>query len=196
MKRTLFWTTLLAIPALARAADPCADSRDLRLTNGHIVTFDAKNTIATQVTIQNGRFTAIGPAANLKLNPCTKTIDLKGRTAVPGLIDNHNHIVLLGMRPGHDIRIETATSIAEVQATLKARAKTVPPGAFITTLGDWNAKQFAEKRAPTMAELDQALPNNPYIMNGSGTITNSAGKAFFESKGIMVSPTGVIRSEE
>jgi len=185
--------TLAGIPA--SAADVCDGSRDLRLTNGRIVTMDQKNSIVSEVTIQNGRFAAVGPAGNLKLSPCTKVVNLRGRTVVPGLIDNHNHIVLLGMRPGHDIRIETATSIAEVQATLKARAKTVPPGAFITTLGDWNAKQFAEKRAPTMAELDQALPNNPYIMNGSGTITNSLGKAFFESKGIMVSPTGTIAGQ-
>ena len=44
-------------------------------------------------------------AGSAKLNPCTKVINLGGRTVVPGLIDNHNHIVLLGMRPGHDIRI-------------------------------------------------------------------------------------------
>jgi hypothetical protein len=192
MKRTLLCTALLAIPALASAADPCADSRDLRLTNGHIVTFDAKNTIATQVTIQNGRFAAVGPAANLKLDACTKTIDLKGRTVVPGLIDNHNHIVLLGMRPGHDIRLETPASIAEVQDMLRARAKTVPAGQFITALGDWNIKQFAEKRLPTLAELDAALPNHPFIMNGSGTAVNSLAKTFFESKGVAVTPAGTI----
>jgi hypothetical protein len=141
MKDALLCTALLAIPALARATDPCADSRDLRLTNGHIVTFDAKNTIASQVTIQNGRFAAVGPAANLKLNPCTKTIDLKGRTVVPGLIDNHNHIVLPGMRPGYDIRLERPASIAEVQDMLRARAKNVPAGEFITALGDWNTRQ-------------------------------------------------------
>jgi predicted amidohydrolase YtcJ len=113
---------------------------------------------------------------------------------VPGLIDNHNHIVLLGMRPGHDIRLETAFSIAEVQAMLRAKARTVPAGEFITTLGDWNIKQFAEKRLPTLAELDQALPDHPYIMNGGGgTAVNSRAKAFFESKGIMVSATGGIQ---
>ena len=46
MKRTLLCTALLAVPALARAADPCADSRDLRFTNGHIVTFDVSGFIA------------------------------------------------------------------------------------------------------------------------------------------------------
>jgi hypothetical protein len=180
----------MALPAFA--ATDCSASRDLRLTNGRIYTMDQKNSIVNEVTIQDGRFAAVGPLGNLKPSACTKVINLRGRTVVPGLIDNHNHIVLFGMRPGHDVRIETAASIADVQAILKARAKTVPAGAFITTLGDWNAKQFAEKRAPTMIELDAALPENPYIMNGSGTIVNSLGKKFFESKGIMVSPTGTI----
>src|ERR1700752_3281678 len=100
----------------------CDDARDLRLINGKIATMDQGNRIVSEVTIQDGRFAAVGKASNLKLNPCTKTIDLKGRTAVPGLIDNHNHIVLLGMRPGYDIRLETAASIADVQAAIKARA--------------------------------------------------------------------------
>ncbi len=183
-----------ALPAFA--AD-CASSRDLHLINGRIHTMDRKDTIVSEVTIQNGRFDAVGKGAGQKLSPCTKTINLGGRTAVPGLIDNHNHIVLLGMRPGHDVRLETAASIEEIQGILRARAKTVAAGAFITTLGDWNIKQFAEKRLPTLAELDQALPDHPYLMNGGGgTVTNSRGKAFFEGKGIAVSPTGVIANAD
>jgi hypothetical protein len=188
----LIAASALAGTALAASPDPCAEARDLRLVNGKIATMDARNTIAGEVTIQDGRFAYIGKA-NAKLNPCTKVINLGGRTVVPGLIDNHNHIVLLGMRPGHDIRIETAASIADVQALLQARAQTVSAGAWITTLGDWNIKQFAEKRLPTLAELDAALLRNPYVMNGGGgAVTNSLGKAFFEGKGIPVSPEGVI----
>jgi predicted amidohydrolase YtcJ len=160
----------LAAPAVAQGR--CAQARDLRLVNGRIHTLDARNTIVTEVTVKDGKFTAVGRGEG-NLDPCTRTIDLGGRTVVPGLIDNHNHIVLLGMRPGHDVRLETAASIADVQAMLRARAATVPRGEFITTLGDWNAKQFAEKRAPTLAELDAALPQHPYIMNGSGTVVNT-----------------------
>lgn len=178
-----------AIPAFAQ--DACAGSSDLRIVNARIHTMDAKNTILNEIAIQDGKFSTAS-----KLSPCTKTINLRGRAVVPGLIDNHNHIVLFGMRPGHDVRIETAASIAEVQAILRERAKELPPGAFITTLGDWNAKQFAEKRAPTMEELDQALPNNPYVMNGSGTITNSLGKKFFESKGVTVNANGTITGQQ
>jgi predicted amidohydrolase YtcJ len=182
---------LMTTTAFAQGSIPCAGARDLRLVNGRIHTMDKQNAVVTEVMIQNGKITSVGRSG--RLNPCTRTINLAGRTAVPGLIDNHNHIVLLGMRPGHDIRLETASSIADVQTMLRARAQTVQAGAFITTLGDWNIKQFSEKRLPALAELDQALPEHPYLMNGGGgTVTNSRGKAFFESKGIAVSPAGVI----
>ena len=180
----------LAVPALAAN---CADSRDLKLVNAKIATMDKNNTTVSELTIQNGHFDTVGKSGVHKVGPCEKVIDLHGATVVPGLIDNHNHIVLLGTRPGYDIRLETAASIAQLQAALQAKAKTVPAGAFITTLGDWNIKQFAEKRLPTRAELDKALPDHPYLMNGGGgTVTNSLGKTFFEAKGIPVSPEGVI----
>ena len=60
---------------------------------------DAKNSIVSEVTIQDGVITGVGKTSG-RLSPCTRVVDLKGRTAVPGLVDNHNHIVLLGLRPG------------------------------------------------------------------------------------------------
>ncbi|HEY3826533.1 MAG TPA: hypothetical protein VGL82_18345 [Bryobacteraceae bacterium] len=108
MKR--LWLCLIALPALgtlvfaAGPADRCTGARDLKLVNGNIVSMDQRNTVLSEITIQNGLIAE----GNQKLNPCTKVINLRGRTAIPGIIDNHNHIVLLGMRPGHDIRLETA----------------------------------------------------------------------------------------
>ncbi len=184
-----------AAPASALAQDRCAGARDLRLVNGRIVTMDARNSIVPEITIQDGRIETVGRVGNARLSPCTKVIDLRGRTAVPGLIDNHNHIVLLGIRPGHDTRLETAASIADVQAAIAARAKGVPPGEFITAMGGWNQAQFAEKRLPTLAELDAAAPNHPVIVyqafNGPAA-TNTRGKAFFAGKGIAVSDAGAI----
>lgn len=175
-------------------ADPCADARDVRLTNGKIATMDGKNSVVSEVTIQEGRFAYVGPAGNHKLNPCTKVIDLRGRTVVPGLIDNHNHYVLFGSRPGHEIQLETATTIAQAMAMLKSRANTTPADGWVTTVGDWAPRQFAENRPPTLAEIDQAVPNHPVLLvpgNGAA-VTNSRGKQFFESKGIAVSPVGII----
>jgi len=175
--------------------DPCAGARDLRLTNGRFVTMDRQGSTATEVTIQDGRFTAVGPRGNQRLSPCTREINLRGRTVVPGLIDNHNHIVLLGIRPGYHTPLEGAASIAEVQTVIKARAKGVPAGGFITSMGGWNPAQFAEKRLPTLAELDAATSEHPVLVFQGFTgpaATNTRGKAFFTSKGVMVSDTGAI----
>jgi predicted amidohydrolase YtcJ len=181
----------IALPLVLPAADNCSGSRDLRLINGKIVTMDARNSVLSSVTIQNGRFDLSGA----KPSPCTKTVNLHGRTAVPGLIDNHNHIVLLGLRPGYDTRLETAASIKDVQAAIAARAKSVPGGKFITAMGGWNQAQFAEKRLPTLEELDAASADHPVLVFQAFTgpaATNTRGKAFFAGKGIEVSADGAI----
>jgi predicted amidohydrolase YtcJ len=197
MKRVVFAVAATLVATAAAAQTPaagCAGSRDLRLVNGKISTMDAKNSIVSEVTIQDGVFTAVGKSSG-RLSPCTKVVDLGGRSAVPGLIDNHNHIILLGLRPGHDTRLETASSIADVQTTIKARSKSVPAGEFITAMGGWNAAQFAETRLPTLQELDAADSSHPVIVYQSFTgpaAVNTAAKAFFAGKGIAVSDAGAI----
>jgi predicted amidohydrolase YtcJ len=198
MRYSIFFAVALALwqaaPALGQK-DACANSSSLRLFNGRIHTMDQQDSVANEVIIQQGRFAYIGPARGARLDPCTRWIDLRGRTAVPGLIDNHNHIVLLGLRPGYDTRLETAGSIGDVQALIRARAKNVPKGEFITAMGGWNPAQFAEKRLPTSAELDAAAPDHPVIVYQAFTgpaAVNSRAKAFFAAKGIAVNDTGII----
>ena len=190
--------TLVATTASAQtggAAKGCEGSRDLHFINGKIVTMDRKNSTVAEVTIQDGVFTTVGKGGAGRLSACTKTIDLKGQTVVPGLVDNHNHILLLGLRPGHDTRLETAASIGDVQSTIRAKAKAVPAGEFITAMGGWNFAQFAEKRMPTLAELDAADAGHPVILYQSFTgpaAVNTKAKAFFSSKNIVVSDSGAI----
>ena len=187
---------LLAVLATmfpASAQEACSWSRDLRLVNGKIHTFDAQDRVVNEVTIQEGRITYIGSAAGRKLDPCTKTINLHGRVVVPGLIDNHNHFVLFSHRPGYDVMVETATSIPEAMAMLKERADSAPAGAWITAIGDWTPRLFKENRLPTLAELDQAVPDHPVFFATFGpAVTNSLGKEFFESKGITVGANGAL----
>jgi predicted amidohydrolase YtcJ len=186
-----------AAPALARDGDDdrCAGARDATLVNGRIHTLDARNTIVSSVTIRNGKFAAVGHGLDGDGGPCTRVIDLHGHAAVPGLIDNHNHFLLLGLRPGHDTRLETATSIADVQAAIRARTHTVKPGAFITAMGGWTPAQFAENRFPTLAELDAAAPANPVLVFNSFTgpaVANTLARNFFVGKGIAVDANGNI----
>jgi predicted amidohydrolase YtcJ len=129
----------------AVGAAPVGSERDLVLVNGKIHTMDARDRIAASITIRGGRIIALeyGGHGNQGSHGDQRVIDLKGRTVVPGIIDNHNHIVLMGNRPGHHTPLENAYSIAEVKDTLAARAAGVPKGEFISTIGGFHPNQFA-----------------------------------------------------
>jgi len=188
----LLGALVVAWPAAGQ--DICSWSGDVHLINGKIHTFDRQNRVVDEVTIQEGRFAYVGPVANRKLNPCTKVINLHGRVVVPGLIDNHNHFVLFSQRPGYDVMVETAASIPQAMAMLKERAQGAPPGAWVTAIGDWTPRLFSENRMPTLAELDQAVPDHPVFFATFGpAATNTLGKKFFESQGITVTATGALQ---
>src|SRR5262245_64377215 len=89
-----------APPAEAQRGGAAAAPDQLVFVNGRIHTMDRNNTLANTVTIRNGRFSAVGGAAP-RAGAGIRIIDLRGRTVVPGIIDNHNHVVLMGNRPGY-----------------------------------------------------------------------------------------------
>lgn len=167
------------------------DTRDLALTNGRIHTMDANNRIVSQVLIRNGRFVAVADNVGAQGNN-VRVVNLQGRTVIPGIIDAHNHIVLVGNRPGWHTPLEHVFTIPDAIAALKTRASGVPPGEFITTIGPVAAMQFDERRLPNLMELDAV--NRPIFIQAAqgGSRTNSAGKAWFEGKGIMVGADGAV----
>jgi predicted amidohydrolase YtcJ len=179
---------------VASAAAQGTAANDLVLDNGKFV--DGRGQVATTLTIRNGRIVSVGrPAAEAS---GARTIDLGGRTVVPGLFDAHVHYTRAGVNPGHEARrIERAFSIAELQEAIAERAKSVPPGQFITCIGGWNHTQLAEARRPTKADLDAAASTHAVYISGTGggtgAITNSLGRAFFAGRGVAVDEsTGVV----
>lgn len=198
-RRTLVAAALLlgAGSALAQGETECPLGSDLLFVNGRIHTMDATDTIVETVHVIGNRFAAVG--GRPRATPCTERIDLDGRAVIPGIIDNHNHIVLLGLRPGHDTRLENADSIRAVLETLAAKAATLPEGEWITSIGGFDINQFvpppAAPRFPTLAELDGVTPNHPVYIQQSFSgpaVTNSLGKAFFESHDIAVGADGAL----
>jgi predicted amidohydrolase YtcJ len=196
----LFAGLVSGAAALAADADRgCDGLQAIRLFNGKIHTMDANDSVVSSVSIKDGKFAAVGRGFDHGGGRCTRAIDLRGRTVVPGIIDNHNHIILLGLRPGHDTRLENANSIQEVLATLAARAAELPAGEWITSLGGFDINQFVPPpdppRYPTLAELDSVTPNHPVLLlqgfNGPSA-TNSLGKAFFETRGVTIGADGSI----
>lgn len=175
---------------------------DLILTNGRIHTMDDRNRVVSTVAIKEGRFLEVGSGARWPAGRETTVIDLRGRTVVPGIIDNHNHLVLMGNRPGYHTPLENARSIADVQALYAARAAGVPAGSWITTIGGFHTNHLyavpgdkLSGRFPTLAELDAAVPNNPAFMMISFTgaaAANSQGRAILQGQGVTVSDTGAI----
>jgi predicted amidohydrolase YtcJ len=195
--------TVIAAPAFAQPnpqppSQPCPAVRDVLVTNGKIHTMNASNAVVESVRIVGDRFAEVG-TDRLPTSRCTRTIDLEGRTAVPGLIDNHNHIVLLGLRPGHDTRLESAASIDDVLDLLRAKAAMLPSGEWLTSIGGFDINQFVPPpgapRFPTLGELDSAAPNHPVYLQMSfagPSVTNTLGKQFFEQAGIEVAADGAI----
>src|SRR5689334_13536769 len=188
----------LAIGSAAARAndDDCDAGTSLRLVNGRIHTMDKHDSIVSSVLIKNGRFAEVGGGGQPEQGACAKTVNLQGRTVVPGIIDSHNHIILLGLRPGRDARLENANSIAEALATLAARGKEAKAGEWVTSVGGFSRNQFfpdpQPTRFPTMKELSAAVPGHPvFIMEGfSGPgAVNAAGKAFLVAHGVPVGTT-------
>jgi predicted amidohydrolase YtcJ len=190
--------TMLTTPSFAldpRGRKPSTHpDPDLILRDGRIHTMDARNRVVSSVAIKNGRFIDVGNVGRHHYGHETKVIDLDGRTVVPGIIDNHNHLVLMGNRPGYHTPLENAHSIADALAIIGARAARVPQGAWITTIGGFHTNHLyvnpADKttgRFPTLAELDTVAPNNPVWLSISfngPSVTNTAGRTILNGLSI------------
>ena len=185
--------SVASVSALAVASDarivfgqtaiaPAAGVPDLILTNGRVHTMDPRMSVVSSVAIRNGRFMAVGDRPPARAAG-TRVINLRGRTAIPGIIDAHNHFVNLGNRPGYHVVLENARSIRDIQQQLADRRRDVPVNEFITGMGGWHTNMFAEHRLPTLQELDEAVSDRPVFLlqtfNGPSA-TNTLGKRFFE----------------
>ncbi|WP_257170448.1 amidohydrolase [Bradyrhizobium sp. SRS-191] len=143
-----------------------SDHPDLILHRGLFTTLDRSNPQANAVAIKDGVFTAVGHEQDvMKLaGPATKVIDLKGRRVLPGLIDNHLHIIRGGLNFNMELRWDGVRSLADAMAMLKAQVAITPPPQWVRVVGGFTEHQFAEKRLPTIDELNAVAPDTPVFL--------------------------------
>lgn len=139
---------------------------DLILHHGLFATLDRSNPAAAAVAIKDGLFTAVGHVGDvMKLaGSSTKIVDLKGRRVLPGLIDNHLHIIRGGLNFNMELRWDGVWSLADAMAMLKRQVAITPPPQWVRVLGGFTEHQFAEKRLPTIDELNTVAPDTPVFI--------------------------------
>lgn len=134
--------------------------------NGHITTLDRAKPVATAVAIQAGKFVAVGSDEEVLIlrKPATRVIDLKGRSVLPGLIDNHTHVVRGGLNYNLELRWDGIRSLADAMDMLRRQVALTPAPQWVRVVGGFTEHQFVEKRLPTIDEINAIAPDTPVFL--------------------------------
>jgi predicted amidohydrolase YtcJ len=139
---------------------------DLILFNGRFHTLDRANPIAGAVAVSGGKFSAVGSGHDVRnlAGKATTLIDLHGRSALPGLIDNHLHLIRGGLNFNMELRWDGVRSLADAMAMLRRQIAVTPPPQWVRVVGGFSEHQFAEKRLPTIEEINAIAPETPVFL--------------------------------
>jgi predicted amidohydrolase YtcJ len=173
-KALLFLAVLLLSPSTScltqTASAPSATKADMVLINGTILTVDPKDSIAEALAIQAGKIIAVGSKQQILAltDAHTQVLDLRGRTATPGLIDTHGHYQDGGVDELYNIELTDAKSVAEIVRRVQAKVAITKPGEWVLGSG-WDEGKLAENRYVYASDLDKVSPNNPvWLQNITG----------------------------
>ncbi|WP_296403015.1 amidohydrolase [Psychrobacter sp.] len=139
---------------------------DIIYYNGNITTLDTNNRSATAVAIKDGRFIKVGNDSEVLdlAGDNTKSINLKGRSVLPGLMDNHTHVIRGGLNYNMELRWDGVRSLADAMAMLKQQVDNTPAPQWVRVVGGFTEHQFAEKRLPTIDEINKVAPDTPVFI--------------------------------
>ncbi|MBV8847757.1 MAG: amidohydrolase [Bryobacterales bacterium] len=162
--------SLCCLGLLASALYGQQAAPDLILTNGKIITVDDRFTIAQAVAVLGDRIVATGTSQEIAAlaGPNTRRIDVRGRSVIPGLIDNHMHLLRAASTWARELRFDGIDSRKQAVEMIRARAKAAAPGEWVYNIGGWAHQQFADDPSPfTREELDRIAPDNPVALQES-----------------------------
>jgi len=141
-------------------------SADLILTNANVITMNPAEPTAGLVAIRGNKILTVGGSDRLGevRGAKTEVIDCQGKTVVPGFNDAHCHIfAFIRKLGGIDLSPPAVSSIADIKAAVRQRARSIPAGNWITGT-DYNEFYLDEKRHPNRRDLDEAAPEHPVVL--------------------------------
>ena len=147
-------------------AQPMSTFADVILFNGRITTLDRQKPEASAVAIRDGRFLTVGDEREVMplAGPITQRIDLTGRRVIPGLIDSHMHIIRGGLNYNMELRWDGVRSLVDAMRMLKEQVDRTPAPQWVRVVGGFTEHQFAEKRLPTLDEINAVSPDTPVFI--------------------------------
>ena len=139
---------------------------DLIVINGRIATQDERYSFAEAAAIASGRFIAVGTDKEVMAYKGDKTrvIDLRGRTVIPGINDTHTHLIRGGLNYNMELRWDGVPSLADALRMLREQALRTPPPQWVRVIGGWSEFQFAERRMPTLDEINAVSSDVPVFV--------------------------------
>ncbi|MFD9096666.1 amidohydrolase [Streptomyces collinus] len=142
------------------------DAADLVVRNAKVHTGDPGRPHAGAIAVRDGLITAVGDDRDVApyVGPGTQVVDALGRRVVPGLNDSHLHVIRGGLNYVLELRWDGVPTLRQGLAMLREQAARTPRGQWVRVVGGWSSEQFAEKRLPTVAELNAAAPDTPVFV--------------------------------
>ena len=139
---------------------------DIVFFNGRITTLDPAQPEVEAIAVKDGLVQAVGTPAQLARlqGPATRRIDLQGRRVVPGLNDSHTHLIRAGLNYNMELRWDGVPSLTDAMAMLREQVQRTPAPQWVRVVGGFAEFQFAEKRLPTLAEINAAAPETPVFI--------------------------------
>lgn len=139
---------------------------DIILFNGKIHTIAKHKEEITAVAIKDGKFIAVGKDSDVMnfSGAATKLVDLHKKRVVPGINDSHIHLIRGGLNFNLELRWDGVPSLADALRMLKEQVDITPSPQWVRVVGGWSEFQFAERRMPTLEEINAIAPETPVFI--------------------------------
>ena len=194
--------SLFACAAVAQPAATAAGPADLIYSGGPILTINDAAPTAEAVAVRAGRILAVGTRAQVEATrgPGTRMVNLEGRTMLPGFVDPHGHVAMVGLQAvganllaAPDGEANDIASLIRILRDWAARNEAAVRRYGLIFGFGYDDSQLKERRHPTRDELDQVSTEVPVLIIHTSSHLAAVNSKALEKVGITAAtpdPTG------